>query len=420
MSENRRMIRAHEGRMITGVCAGLGHYTRIDPVVFRVAFAVLTVAAGGSGIFLYIVAYVLMPDEETDGSIAERVIKRRLDGDAVLTVLGGMLTIGVVSSVLGGGFGAGLASGPVTTVTVFALALLIAHARGVNLLQVARTLPERFQGPPYQPQKREMPPPPPPEGMIDLATLSSPATSTRSGTTKVLPTEQVPLGPPPDPSPEPWTEPISAPERSSSGGCGVTPLFTFAALAAGAGAFLFTSGQLVTTRVSISVAVALAVLGIGLIVASWYGRSRGLVSLGVVLCLALVTTSAVGELPQGARWGDVAWRPATTQSEQTYKVAVGNGTLDLMGMPLQQGQRVRVHAEVVLGKLTVIVPSTARTEVQARSGLGDLDIDGKVTSGHPGARVNTVLPAEGKAAKNAPVIELHVRGRISDVEVHRA
>jgi phage shock protein PspC (stress-responsive transcriptional regulator) len=418
MSENRRMIRAQEGRMITGVCAGLGRYTRIDPVVFRVAFAVLTVAAGGSGIFLYIAAYVLMPDNEADGSIAERVIKRRLDGDAVLTVLGGMLTFGVVSSVLGGGFGAGLASGPVTVVTVFALALLVAHSRGVNLVQVARTLPERFQGPPYQPQKRETPPPPPPpEGMIDLATLSAPKLSAQSGTTRVLPPEQQV---PPEPPAEPLTEPISVPEPSSRGGSGITPIFLALALAAGTGSVSFTSGQSVPTRVSISVAVALAVLGVGLIVASWYGRSRGLVSLGVVLCLALVTTSAVGELPQGARWGDVAWRPATTQSEQTYKVAVGTGTLDLMGMPLQQGQRVRIRAEVVLGKLTVIVPSAARTEIHARSGVGDLDIDGKVTSGHPGVRVNAVLPAEGKSAENAPVIELHVRGRVSDMEVHRA
>jgi hypothetical protein len=148
------------------------------------------------------------------------------------------------------------------------------------------------------------------------------------------------------------------------------------------------------------------------------------------LCLAVVSTSAVGELPRGSRWGDVAWRPVTAQADQSYKVAVGNGNIDLTGLPLRPGQRVRVRAEVMLGALTVVVPGTARTEVFARSALGDVSVDGKITSGSPGARVDTVLPAErpgagpgavtGKPIKNAPVIELHIRGRCCDVEVRRA
>jgi phage shock protein PspC (stress-responsive transcriptional regulator) len=423
------MVRLHEGRIITGVCAGLGRYTHVDPVVFRVGFAVLTLAGHGTGIFLYIAAFLLMPSAETENSVAEQVLRRRFDGDAVLVILGGLLTLGVVSSLLGGGLGGGLASGPVSVLTVFALALLVAHARGVNLLQVTRSLPERFQGSPYRPAEPPTPaPPPPPEGMIDLATLSSPSATGLSGTTRPLPTTPLPPPPAPPPGPPPaemWPEPTmstSAPaDRPSS--CGGSPLTTLTLLAAcGAGglAVPFTVHQPVATRVSVPVAVALAVLGVGLIIASWYGRSRGLASLGVVLCLALVTTSAVGALPSDGRWGDVQWRPATAQAEQSYRLVAGDGKLDLTALPLLAGQRVRVRAEVSLGELKVTVPGDVTTEVHARSSIGDVNVDGHVTSG-PRAKVDVVLPPEGKVGKaGAPVIELLLRGRLADVEVRRA
>jgi hypothetical protein len=245
----------------------------------------------------------------------------------------------------------------------------------------------------------------------------------------VLPTEPLPPGPPGDwdeDRDEDWDEselePAAEPPSSTSCRRSGLPLaFLAAATVAGAGAVPFTSGQSAAVRVSISLAATLAVLGLGLIIASWYGRSGGLISLGVVLCLALVTTSAVGELPQGSRWGDVSWRPVAVQADHSYRIAVGDGNLDLTGLPLRPGQRVQVWARVMLGALTVTIPGTVQTEVHARIAVGDVSVDGKVTSG-PGAKVTTVLPAEGaagKAVQNAPVIELHIRGRLGDVEVRR-
>jgi phage shock protein C len=46
--------------MIGGVCGGLAEYSGIDPLLWRVGFVALALA-GGSGILVYLLLWVLMP-----------------------------------------------------------------------------------------------------------------------------------------------------------------------------------------------------------------------------------------------------------------------------------------------------------------------------------------------------------------------
>ena len=39
--EPKRLLRAREGRVIGGVCAGLGRYFNVDPIMFRIGAIVL-------------------------------------------------------------------------------------------------------------------------------------------------------------------------------------------------------------------------------------------------------------------------------------------------------------------------------------------------------------------------------------------
>ena len=57
---SKKLYRVEEGRMICGVCAGVGEYFNIDPTLVRLGF-VLFSALGGSGLLVYIVAALLMP-----------------------------------------------------------------------------------------------------------------------------------------------------------------------------------------------------------------------------------------------------------------------------------------------------------------------------------------------------------------------
>ncbi len=58
----RVLRRPHDGRVIGGVCAGLGRYLGIDPVLLRIAFVILAVAGGG-GLLLYVVGWIVIPAE---------------------------------------------------------------------------------------------------------------------------------------------------------------------------------------------------------------------------------------------------------------------------------------------------------------------------------------------------------------------
>jgi signal transduction histidine kinase len=58
-----RLYREREGRILGGVCVGLARHIGVDPLIVRVAF-VTAAAAGGVGLFLYALAWALLPEAE--------------------------------------------------------------------------------------------------------------------------------------------------------------------------------------------------------------------------------------------------------------------------------------------------------------------------------------------------------------------
>jgi phage shock protein C len=77
MSENfgsKRLQRSDSDRFLTGVCGGIAAYTGIDSTLIRVLFAVFTLL-GFSGVFVYIVAWLLMPAESERRSLLEQIIR---------------------------------------------------------------------------------------------------------------------------------------------------------------------------------------------------------------------------------------------------------------------------------------------------------------------------------------------------------
>lgn len=55
--------------MLGGVAGGIARYAGVDVLFVRIAFAVLTVL-GGAGIPLYLICWLLIPDERTRQSLA--------------------------------------------------------------------------------------------------------------------------------------------------------------------------------------------------------------------------------------------------------------------------------------------------------------------------------------------------------------
>ncbi|HEY6892135.1 MAG TPA: PspC domain-containing protein, partial [Solirubrobacter sp.] len=78
---------------IAGVCSGFAARLGIDPMLIRIGF-VLTLAAGGVGIPLYIIGWALIPAEGPERPVVSRLLNRR---DTWLVAAGmGCLTLAAV------------------------------------------------------------------------------------------------------------------------------------------------------------------------------------------------------------------------------------------------------------------------------------------------------------------------------------
>lgn len=60
--EEKRLRKSSESRMICGVCSGIGEYFKIDPTVIRLIWVILSFCGVGTGILVYIIAAVIIPE----------------------------------------------------------------------------------------------------------------------------------------------------------------------------------------------------------------------------------------------------------------------------------------------------------------------------------------------------------------------
>ena len=58
----KRLYKSRE-RMIFGVCGGIAKYFNIDPTLIRLLTVALSFFGVGSGIFIYIIAAIIIPNE---------------------------------------------------------------------------------------------------------------------------------------------------------------------------------------------------------------------------------------------------------------------------------------------------------------------------------------------------------------------
>lgn len=58
----KKLYRSND-RMLGGVCAGLAEYADMDPTVVRLIYAGLTVFTAFSGVLLYPILWIIMPEK---------------------------------------------------------------------------------------------------------------------------------------------------------------------------------------------------------------------------------------------------------------------------------------------------------------------------------------------------------------------
>jgi phage shock protein C len=63
-----KLTRSESDKMLAGVCGGIATYIGVDPVIVRLLFLLLAFASG-IGLFLYMVLWFVMPEENLEDSI---------------------------------------------------------------------------------------------------------------------------------------------------------------------------------------------------------------------------------------------------------------------------------------------------------------------------------------------------------------
>ncbi len=112
-NQRPRLVRTRRGRLIGGVCSGLGAHFDVDPILFRIVFVGLAIFSG-VGIGLYLAILLLTPEE---GSSRAPIRLRRSSWRSILGVVVVIVAAGIALQATGRagrggvwGFGIGIGS----------------------------------------------------------------------------------------------------------------------------------------------------------------------------------------------------------------------------------------------------------------------------------------------------------------------
>lgn len=399
----RRLTRSRTDRMLGGVAGGIAQTYDFDPNLVRLGLVVLALATLGTGVVAYGVAWLIVPEADADEPVLTSAVRsaRRRPYDGRLWIGVALVLIGSVT--LADRFRLGA-----ITRTVWPL-LLIGGGAALLLLRdrdepkgprpdpsvatppvAAPPVPNAASTPsatwtPVAPDAAEVTESPmAPESPDEPDTPESPEPgspepgSSESGASASWSNDR---GEPPPPSAYPpslpWPEPprprMPRPphrrrERSMLG------RLTWSALLIVAGvAWLTDLAGAAAVDARFILAVELGIVGVALLVGTWFGRSRGLIAIGIVLAFFAGAFAAL-DVPLRGEIGQRIVRPAAIGTiDRSYHMAMGHLEVDLRDTTLD-GKPHRVVLTDAMGLIEVFVPADARVQVKARSDVGLLDI----------------------------------------------
>lgn len=355
----RRLARARDGRVIAGVCQGAGRYFDIDPVIFRIVLAVLTVF-GGAGVLIYALGWLLIPAEGSPETRLERWM-RAGRGDVRRIFLLAVIAVAVVVF-LGNTdvFAHRAGAAAVAVVAALLLTHFVGRRRGHPLFTSRAAAAPVYAGPP-------------------ATTVTQPVPTRR------LARERAWLG---------W--------------------LTFGAvlLTAGVMSLVASSGAAHPQPADV-MAACVAVAGVGLVIGAGVGRARAMIPIGLFLVLGLGLTNT---LPRDLTWsaGTRSWVPVARDLAPSYVLGAGKADLDLSH--LDPATTAAIDARIGVGRLIVVVPRGVGVVVDAKIGAGRLYLFGREQDGTGVTSRQTVAATSPQAG----TLTLHLQGGFGDLEVRDA
>lgn len=391
--------RSRSDRKVAGVAGGLGRYAGVDPLVFRILFVVLAIF-GGSGILLYGLGWLLVPEDGETESEGRRLVNGRSTSSAASALaLVVVLAVGVVATGATIGSGPGLGGVGVLVVVAVLAVLLLRDGRRTPAGRPSPTGAAPAMAPPSEP------------GAYGQTTGTA-----YSASAAPAPAFPAPPGTPGHPaySPVPPPPPPPVPrERSVLGRATLSVALIVVGVLVGWN--LATDSDL---RPAVVISAALAVVAGGLVVGAFAGRARGLVVWAGLLAL-LAAGASVSHAPLRAGVGDRTWAPRTVeQLRPAYRLGVGDGELDLSRIDFAAAGRQRVQVRQGIGDLLVVVPAGVVVRIDADVDAGEIRLPGRAPSDGTGLRERMVVP-EGSSPSAAALV-VDARLGLGSLEVRRA
>jgi len=319
--------------VLGGVAAGIADYFDVEAWLIRLGFFLL-VFAGGLGILLYLAGWLIIPEEGSDDSIVEgwlQGISTRPAWIGVALIV--LAAIWILSSLHIAGSG-----------LVVALALL-----GIGILLY------RGEGPAREPETSRR-----------QAAPAEPA-SYEGNSSELVPVAAK--------AQQPRPRRRKQSRRQSNLG-----RFTLAATLIGLGILaLLDNAGLLFPEPRHYFAAALAIVGAGLVVGAVWGRSRGLIAVGLILAFAMgmATTGSTVNAVQDRQV--VTYKPqSASQVASHYALDAGTLTIDLSDIPSSD---FAFSANLGAGELNVILPEGIGGSISSRLGVGEFSVLGTTSQG---------------------------------------
>jgi phage shock protein PspC (stress-responsive transcriptional regulator) len=330
-----------------GVANGLAGYFGTDTWLIRLAFVILSFF-GGLGVVLYLAGWLLIPAEGVDESIGEHWLEEAKAGSrlGIFLIAIALIVLLISLDISGTGF-------------AWAVALLVL---GVLLY---RGETSREPGEPDHAISTEGTTPP------LVATGVSGAAAPRSSR----------------PSRQPRARRIRPPSMLGR--------YTMAAGLIGVGVLaLLDNAGVLFPDVQHYLALAVAIVGAGLLVGSIWGRSRLLIVAGLLLAF-MMGIAAVGNAVDAFTDEVRTFAPATIEEvSPNYTMDSGTLIIDLTNVDWD-GQATEIDAELGAGQIEIELPPEVGATVNARAGVGQVDVFGRSSEGLGVGRSMTVVGVEG-------------------------
>ena len=318
--------RPREGRYVAGVAAGIADRLGVPRWAIRLAF-VLLLASGGAGLLLYLAGWLLIPGEGEPQSVGQRWASQANSTQPWV----GIVLILVAAAVLFSNlpfFDGGL---------LFPTALLV-----IGILLYRGDLP----GINWKPRTAR-------------SNVAADPTEDKSAMTV---TTEPTLSRPPRPV---VVKPRTPPSPLGRLTIGAT------IVALGLLAIIDRLSPAIDADVRHYLALSVAVLGVGVLVGTFWGRARWLIPIGLLILPPMLGASVVESVDGDWRTPRLIRPTDFAAVATTYDRSAGELVIDLTDLAWN-GETVEFSAEVGAGRLELVVPVGVAVEARGSVGMGEL------------------------------------------------